>query len=162
MAVTKSMNKEKVIKLLEYYKDIDGDVKIYKKVIQDYENQYYNPMGAIVSDGLPKGKNNISRQTENMAMNIPDSVREEMRYYGEKICALQELKAQILREISRLEYKKKSIVFDFYIHGLKWERVAERNHYSERQCKNIRNIAIENLTQNFQNNRFISKYEMIA
>ena len=48
---------------------------------------------------------------------------------------------QMLQEISRLKLKEKRIIFDFYIHNLKWERVAERNAYSERQCKNIRDNA---------------------
>ena len=158
----KKKKKSKVIELLEYYKDIDGEVSIYRKIITDLTDQYYNPIGAIQCDGLPKGKNNISRQTENMALNIPDYVSGEIREYEEKVQQLQNLKAQMLQEISRLKLKEKRIIFDFYIHNLKWERVAERNAYSERQCKNIRDNALETLSQRFGKNQIISQFHKVA
>lgn len=160
--MAQAMEKSKVIELLEYYKDIDGEVSIYKKIITDLTDQYYNPIGAIQRDGLPKGKNNISRQTENMALNIPDYVSGEIREYEEKVQQLQNLKAQMLQEISRLKLKEKRIIFDFYIHNLKWERVAERNAYSERQCKNIRDNALETLSQRFGKNQIISQFHKVA
>lgn len=157
-----AMSKERVIELLEYYKDIDGEVKIYRKILKDLTDQYYNPLGAIQCDGLPKGKYNISRQTENMVLNIPDYVSGEMRDYEERVATLQNLKAQILQEVSRLKLKEKSIIFDFYIHNMKWEQVAVRNHYSERQCKNIRDNAVETLLKRFENNPYISKFHKVA
>lgn len=160
--MAQAMEKSKVIELLEYYKDIDGEVSIYRKIITDLTDRYYNPIGAIQCDGLPKGKNNISRQTENMALNIPDYVSGEIREYEEKVQQLQNLKAQMLQEISRLKLKEKRIIFDFYIHNLKWERVAERNAYSERQCKNIRDNALETLSQRFGKNQIISQFHKVA
>ena len=157
--MAQAMEKSKVIELLEYYKDIDGEVSIYRKIITDLTDQYYNPIGAIQCDGLPKGKNNISRQTENMALNIPDYVSGEIREYEEKVQQLQNLKAQMLQEISRLKLKEKRII---YIHNLKWERVAERNAYSERQCKNIRDNALETLSQRFGKNQIISQFHKVA
>ena len=59
--MAQAMERSKVIELLEYYKDIDGEVSIYRKIINDLTDQYYNPIGAIQCDGLPKGKNNISQ-----------------------------------------------------------------------------------------------------
>ncbi|MBQ0067609.1 MAG: hypothetical protein KBS60_05470 [Phascolarctobacterium sp.] len=156
------MDKDRVIELLEYYKDIDGEVTFCRKILKDYEDQYYNPLAAIQSDGLPKGKNNISRPVENMVLKIPEYVSVEMREYEERVQNLQNLKAQILQEISRLKLKEKSIIFDFYIHGMKWEQVAVRNHYSERQCKNIRDNAIEALVARFQNNKHISNFNKVA
>ena len=41
------MERSKVIELLEYYKDIDGEVSIYRKIINDLTDQYYNPIGTI-------------------------------------------------------------------------------------------------------------------
>ena len=160
--MAQAMEKSKVIELLEYYKDIDGEVSIYRKTITDLTDQYYNPIGAIQCDGLPKGKNNISRQTENMALNIPDFVSGEIKDYEAKVQQLQSLKAQLLQEISRLKLKEKRIIFDFYIHNLKWERVAERNAYSERQCKNIRDNALETLSQRFGKNQIISQFHKVA
>lgn len=160
--MAQAMEKGRVIELLEYYKDIDGEVSIYRKIISDLTDQYYNPIGAIQCDGLPKGKNNISRQTENMALNIPDYVSGEIREYEAKVQQLQALKAQILQEVSRLKLKEKRIIFDFYMHNLKWEQVAVRNSYSERQCKNIRDTALETLSQRFEKNQIISQFQRIA
>ena len=51
--MAQAMEKGRVIELLEYYKDIDGEVSIYRKIISDLTDQYYNPIGAIQCDGLP-------------------------------------------------------------------------------------------------------------
>lgn len=160
--MAQAMERSKVIELLEYYKDIDGEVSIYRKIINDLTDQYYNPIGTIQCDGLPKGKNNISRQTENMALNIPDFVSGEIKGYEAKVQQLQSLKAQLLQEISRLKLKERRIIFDFYIHNLKWEQVAVRNSYSERQCKNIRDNALATLSQRFEKNQIISQFKKIA
>lgn len=160
--MAQAMERSKVIELLEYYKDIDGEVSIYRKIINDLTDQYCNPIGAIQCDGLPKGKNNISRQTENMALNIPDFVSGEIKDYEAKVQQLQSLKAQLLQEISRLKLKERRIIFDFYIHNLKWEQVAVRNSYSERQCKNIRDNALATLSQRFEKNQIISQFKKIA
>lgn len=153
------MNKSRVVEILEFYKEIDGEIDICRRNLIDYENQYYNTVGAMVNDGQPKGQGCISRQVESAAMNIPDYVREEMKAYEEKTRALLLLKNQILQEVSRLCLKEKKIIYDFYIYNMKWERVAERNHYSERQCKNIRDAAIKKLLQWFQNNQHIMGFK---
>lgn len=156
------MDKEKVIEILDYYKEIDGEIAFYRRTLTDYENQYYNTMGAIASDGMPHGKNHISRIVENAALNIPDYVREIMKDYAERVETLQRLKSQILQEVSRLKLKEKTIIFNYYIYGMKWEQVAERIHYSDRQCKNIRDAAVEKLAERFENNAVIKGFKKIA
>jgi hypothetical protein len=162
MAAAKSMEEERVIAILEYYKNIDGEISFYRKLIKNDEDTYYNTIGAVASDGLPHGKNNISRITENAAMNVPDGVLENMQENEKKISELCQLKAQIIREISRLEFKEKSVIYDFYINNLKWEQVSVRNHYTERQCRNIRDKAIGSLIPKFQKNIYIASFEISA
>lgn len=152
------MKKEKVIEILEFYKEIDGEILIYRRILNDYENQYYNTIGSVNNDGQPKGKYHISRPAERAALNVPDYVRKDMVEYEEKINLLQKIKSQILQEVSRLKLKEKNIIFDYYIYGMKWEQVAERNHYSDRQCKNIRDEAVEKLAERFQNNEVLRKF----
>lgn len=149
---TGGMDKGKVIELLEYYKEIDGEINIYRRIVSEYEDRFYNTIGAMAGDGMPKGKNHITRPVENAAIHIPDNVRGDIAECERKIHALQILKSQMLQEVSRLRLKEKSIIFDYYIHGLKWEQVAERLHYSDRQCKNIRDAAVEKLIARFDNN----------
>ena len=156
------MDKGKVIKILEFYKEIDGEICLYRRILHDYESQYYDTICATVNDGQPKGQNHISRPVESAAMNIPDYVREEMEEYEEKVRVLQRMKSQILQEISRLKLKEKTIIFDYYIYGMKWEQVAERNHYSDRQCKNIRDTAVDKLAEKFENNEFLKEFQKIS
>ena len=156
-----SMDKSKVIEILEFYKEIDGEISAHRRILRDYESQYYNTIGGMENDGQPKGQYHISHTVENAAMNITDYVREDMKYYEEKVQKLQRIKSQILQEISRLKLKEKTIIFDYYIYGMKWEQVAEHNHYSDRQCKNIRDTAVEKLAERFQNNDFIREFNMI-
>lgn len=155
------MKKAKVIEFLEYYPLIDSEIKTYRKILEDLEENY-NPLAAMQYDGQPKGKNNISRQTENIALNIPYYVSGDISYYQSKIDNLQKLKVEILKEVSKLNLNQKNMIFGFYFNKLKWEQVAVRSHYSERQCKNIRNLAVENLIQKFGNNGTIANYELSA
>jgi len=152
------MDRERAVKLLELYPQIDGQIESYKKILEELE-QVYNPVRAIQYDGMPHGKNNISRSTEEIAMNIPDSVRQDIRHCSGRIAELQRLKVEILKEASRLPLREKNVIFSFYLYGMKWEQVAKRMHYSERQCKNIRNNAVDSLAARFENNVYISKYK---
>lgn len=153
------MNKEIVIGYLEYYPQIDGEIEEQRRNLNEL-NMAYAPAGALQYDGLPKGKNHISRPTEDIALRMPDFVRKEIRDYQESVNRLQHLKVEILREVSKLKLKQKSVIFAYYFYGMKWEQVAERMHYSERQCKNIRDGAIDCLVARFRDNTYIAEYEL--
>ena len=157
-----SMNYEKVIEYLELYPRIDGNIQFLRKCIKNLNDEYYTPLAGTSYDGLPHGKNNVSQITENLAINIPDGVADEIREYERRIEEYQQLKAEILREISRLQLSQKSIIFDKYMNGLKWEQVAVRNHYTSRHCKNIRREAVECLVKYFGRNQTISNFKMEA
>lgn len=151
------MEKEQVIAFLKIYRDIDGNVRLLRKIIKDLDNEYYTPP-TTQQDGMPKGKNNISNLTEELALNIPNDVSHTIKEYEEEIIQWQKLKTEILKELSRLPYRQKSILFDKYVYGLKWEQVAVHNCYSERQCKNIRNEAVNDLTKWFCQNKVIANF----
>lgn len=154
-----SMNKGKVLKLLELFPEIDGEIKARCSIISDLK-QYYNPIQGIGYSDTTKRKYANSNQTERIAMNIPDYVRGNIQRYRQEIEDLQKVKVEILKEISRLTMKQKNVIFGYYFHGMKWEQVAERTHYSERQCKNIRDRAVERLLKGFEKNRVLSTYEI--
>ena len=156
-----AMKKSKVIELLTFYRNIDGEIRLYKATVADLEN-YYEPTGGQSMDGQPRAKYNVSSPTENTALNLPESLREDIEFYNSKTNVLYRLKTEILREVSCLELKFKSIITDYYLHGLKWEQLSARNHYSERQCKNIRNTAVENLAGKFEQNPVIANFKLKA
>ena len=143
------MDKKDVLAALMFYRNIDGEIRYYRGMVEELES-YYDTIGGQSLDGMPKGKNHVSNAVEAVALNI--------EYYTKKIAELQALKVEILKEISGLEYKLKVIVTDYYLHGLKWEQVSARNHYSERQCKNIRDAAVGSLVKSFGANKIIAGF----
>lgn len=151
------MDKKDVLDALMFYRNIDGEIRYYRSMVEELES-YYDTIGGQSLDGMPKGKNHISNAVEAVALNLPDGIAENIDYYTAKIEGLQTLKVEILREISGLEYKLKAIVTDYYLHGLKWEQVSARNHYSERQCKNIRDAAVGSLVKSFGANKIIAGF----
>ena len=157
--MAKTMNKNKVLKLLELFPEIDGEIRARRSIISDLE-QYYNPIQGIGHSDTTKGKYANSNQTERIAMNIPDYVRTDIQEYTKEIEKLQKVKVEILKEVARLTMKQKNVIFGYYFHKMKWEQVAEGTHYSERQCKNIRDAAVERLLKGFENNRILSEYEI--
>ena len=154
------MTTKKVIKILEYYPEIEGNIKFYRERIREYEDEYYRPSTVTNNDGQTKGKNHISRTTENLALNIPDFVKPLLSEYESKIIENGKLRAEIINEISRLKRAQKEIIFDRYIHGMKWERIAQRNNYSVRQCDNLRRQALDILADRFEGNDTIANFNI--
>jgi DNA-directed RNA polymerase specialized sigma subunit len=152
------MEKERVIEVLIFYKNIEKEIELNKRIIRNLEEQYYSSVGAINMDGMPKAKGGISSPTEAIALNVPNTVRESISEIEEGNNQLHRLKAEILKEINKLPYIYKSIVFDFYINNFQCVRISEQINYSERQCNNIRNCALEKLKKEFDKNRVISNF----
>ena len=137
------MKQERVIAILDFYRDIDKTVTMNERVIRNLEDQYYSTLGAVNSDGMPHGKGGVSNPVERVVLNIPQSVSDtiaNMRRENEKLTAI---KGEILSELNALNYREKAVIYGFYIDGLQWERLSQRVNYSPRQCRNIRNIALE-------------------
>lgn len=157
--VTEAMDKAKVIRLLEFFPDIDEEIRAKRSAITDLD-QCYNTVSGIQYDGMPKGNYHAGSQTENRAMNIPDYISKEIKMYQREIEILQKVKIEIIKEVSRLNLKHKKIIFGFYFNCMKWEQVAERTNYSDRQCKNIRDEALGKLLTGFQKNKVLTEYEI--
>ena len=153
------MNKTTVIKYLEYSREIDDEVKIKRNIVEDLE-VCYDTSAAVNYDGMLRGQNHISNPTEKAAINVPDYVRKEIREHKEDIEQLQKLKCEIVKEVLRLSLKQKQVIMMFYFQDLKWAQISDLLHYSERQCKNIRNEAIERLLVIFQNKKTIRGFRI--
>lgn len=146
----------KVIRLLELFPEIDDEIRARRNIVEDLE-QYYNPISAI---RYGDSRKQITRETSKIAINIPDYIRKDIRRYEREIEGLKKVKVEILKEVSQLKLKQKKIIFGFYFHKMKWEQVAERVNYSDRQCKNIRDEALEKLVQSFSKNQVLAEYEI--
>jgi hypothetical protein len=152
------MNRDRVKNILRYCRDIDSEIKYYKKQIQDYEDIYYNTSGCIVYDNAPKVERKITSPVESAALNIPDHVSAKIHRLNEKITELEVLKSEIMQELSKLRYIQKSILHDKYINGFQWVRISAQKHYSVTQCKNIRNQGLDKLAEYFAKNALIESF----
>jgi hypothetical protein len=154
-----AMDKAKVIRLLEFFPDIDEEIRAKRSAIADLD-QCYNTVSGIQYDGMPKGNYHAGSLTEKTAMNMPDYISEEIKMYQRQVEVLQKVKIEIIKEVSRLNLKHKKIIFGFYFNCMKWEQVAERTNYSDRQCKNIRDEALGKLLAGFQKNKVLTAYQI--
>lgn len=142
--------------MIEYCRDIPKEIKLNSKIVKNLEDQYYSLPG-VVSDGQPRGKGGTSNPVAAVALNIPNGVSELIRQYEKETKTLEGLYKEIMNEIGKLSYRERKVIYGFYIENLRWERIAP-GFYSIRQCKNIRDIAIEKLEEHFSNNILIQKY----
>ena len=152
------MEREQAKKILLFCQDINGEISLSKRVLQDYEDRYYSIGGSGNLDGMPRSKYKTSNPTESAALNIPDSASTAMCDLRSQIENLAALNAAILQELNKLPLTQKSILYDFYIQGLQWVQISVRVHYSETQCKKIRNRALDNLTKYFSKNELIKNF----
>ncbi len=152
------MKREKVIAILRFYRDADKSIRLNERIIKNLEDQYYTTLGAINTDGMPRGKGTPSSPVERVVLNIPASVRRTIFNLERENEKLEDIKREILSELNRLSYHEKAIILAFYIDGEQWEQISERVNYSPRQCRNIRDSALERLGILFRRNKAVSRF----
>ena len=62
--------REKVITILRFYRDVDKTIKLNERVIKNLEDQYYTTLGAVNMDGMPRGKGTPSSPVERVVLNL--------------------------------------------------------------------------------------------
>ena len=152
------MENKKVIKILEFFKNIDSEIKLNQNIISDIENTWYSNVGAIKMDGMPHSKGGVSSPTESTALNIPDSVSKQIHSLENENEKLGVIRKEILTELNALTYTQKAVIWEFYVRGLQWVQISERLHYSDRHCKNIRTVALGILSIRFSRNKNIKSF----
>lgn len=152
------MEKKSVVAILNFYKDIDKRILMNERVIKNLEDQYYDNLKAVNINGMPHGSGNTSNPTEQTALNIPNFVTNTIQNLRQENITLEKIKAETLQELAALDYRQQSVVFGFYIEGLKWEQISEQMHYSPRMCRGYRDKGINNLRAKFERNSIISKF----
>lgn len=151
--------REKVVTILRFYRDVDKTIKLNERVIKNLEDQYYTTLAGVNMDGMPHGKGTPSSPVERVVLNIPASVQQTISSMEKENRKLADIKAEILSELNRLNYHQKAVLLAFYIDGLQWEQISERLNYSPRQCRNIRDSGLDALERRFARNKAISRYK---
>ena len=153
------MEKERIIGILEFFRDADKLIADNNLTIQDLEDQHYNSASAIRITGMPGGKGVPSNPVEQMAVqSICQNAAQEISYLRTQNERMQQVKLEIRRSLDSLSYSQRTILMKFYIEGLYWAKIAMQMHFSVRQCKNIRNTALRNLAERFSHNAVIATY----
>lgn len=156
------MDKERVAFILDYFGKIDSEIQFNNREIRDIEETYYSPLQAVNTDGLPHGKGGFHSTTETTALNVPESACDSLEELKRQNDHLRDLKREIWRELNAIGYTHKAVLYDFYIKGFQWVRIAEQLHYSPRQCQNLRDSGLERLAKRFERNSTISVFPFPA
>jgi ArpU family phage transcriptional regulator len=152
------MEREQTKRILLFCRDIDGEIFYYQKQLQAYEDKYYSMSSGSLTESYIKSRNKVSRPTEAAALNISDAESAAMHDLRAQIEQLAALKTAIYAELNKLPLPQKSILHDFYIRRLQWVQISSQVHYSEAQCKRIRNSGLDKLANNFQKNALIKNF----
>lgn len=153
------MKRGKVISVLKFFRTIDREIQMNNATIEDLNDRYYITLGAVNMDGLPHGKGGVSKPVENMIANVPDYVRKKIKGKQRRNKRLEELRTAIGQELDRLNFYEKAVVLWFYVDGATWEQISGRLNYSPRQCRNIRDKALDRLGTRFSANKAISNFK---
>ena len=152
------MKRGKVISILRFFSTIDREIQMNNATIQDLNDRYYIAVGAVNMDGLPHGKGGVSKPVEKVVENIPEYVQKKIEGKERRNKRLEELGTAIGRELDRLTYYEKAVVLWFYVDGATWEQISGRLNYSPRQCRNIRDKALDRLGNWFSANKAIFRF----
>ena len=140
------MEREKVLRILKRYRDINKEIELNRCFMKDIEENYYMPKKAEAEqDG-----------TEKTALNIPIEISEELKGLQRQISEIITFKEEVKRELESLETIQCYIIFWYYIKGKQWFNIASSVNYSVRQCKNIRSEALRELGKRFDKNKKIN------
>lgn len=130
------MTREKAEQILRYRFEANFKEKQYQTRLNRLEKQYD-------SDG---------------AFSCPESVQEEIKRLRREIEGINRICAEIDREIDRLPLYQKNVIEQFYFQARKWKKISQEQHYSVRQCHNLRKAALDCLTEYFTENISITLY----
>lgn len=153
------MNKRQTLTVLYFYKDIEHELEENREAIMNLEEEYYTTLSGTNYDGMPKIQSgNGLCKTESAALNISDNEYKLLNDLRKKRAQIYKLKSEIEKELNKLPYASRTVINSFYILSHKWKRISEQISYSERQCKNIRDRSIKQLSNFFEKNEVIKKY----
>ena len=153
------MKRGKVISILRFFSTIDKEIQMNNATIEDLNDRYYITLGAQNIDGLPHGKGGVSKPVENMVANVPDYVRKKIEGKKRRNKRLEEVGAAIGQELDRLNFYEKAVILWFYLDGATWEQISGRMNYSPRQCRNLRDKALDRLASRFSANKAIFTFK---
>ncbi|GEM_PF-554646 len=155
------MKKSDAEKLLKGYNTIDDDIKMCRNLIKDYEQTYYNTIGAMNYDGMPKATGKSDKTAKTAIRNAHHDTSIQLAAWESRIRELNKIRTEILKEITSMKMIHKVVLTGFYIKGDRWEQIAEQIGYSVRQAQNHRAEALEIIAKKLTRNRYIIRSKIV-
>lgn len=138
------MDAKSTIKILEFYRDIDDELKELHRREAEISD-VYNTVSGINMDGMPHGSAPGS-PVENAAITAAyTDAGTRLSIIARRRDFLQVSRRVIEAQMERLNFRHKMILGDFYVRGRSWAQISLKMGYSDRQCKNIRGEALAKL-----------------
>lgn len=125
----------------EYLKQYRDAVIIANRLKTEYDkewellNSIRSPLG---SDGMPRG-GGISKQVEQKAIRLAEKLE---KWHDAEIEASL-IKTVVMDTVNKVPGNCGEVLYERYINLLKWEQVADKLGYSERQCHNLKDKGLE-------------------
>ncbi len=147
-----------VVAMLIWYPGADEEIKVYSNLIKDKKDSCYKSVGVVsLDDNINSSVYNHSN-VENKIVNMPDDLVADITAIDNVINELKAVKKEIFKEVIRLDYFQKMVIFYYYFDSKKWYEVSKEVNYSERQCRNYRDSALLKLLKAFEKNKIINNY----
>lgn len=134
-----NVNKEKILYILQKYKDANKEIQLQNRYIKELEDNFYCPL----------------KSTNEEPLDMPPEISNELKELRIQRKETLVFKDEVHKEIDHLDTLHKLIIYNFYIEGMRWEQISRRLSYSVRQCKNIRTTALKQLEKRFEKNKII-------
>lgn len=145
------MTPKQAEEILKFYKSIPGEIEMRRRRIAELDDRY-NPLRSVSTDGTP-GAGYISDRTASTVIRIEaagESALAEIADTEAEIAKLQAMERDIFACVKHLPYLEKMVVYRFYWDGWQLSKIENELHYSERQCRRLKERALKKLSQDFK------------
>ncbi|MCL2107799.1 MAG: hypothetical protein FWH20_00445 [Oscillospiraceae bacterium] len=144
-----------VTEILKFCRDIDKEILYNNMRVAECHELLQNAGGSVSFVAMSKNKHNNSNPTEKIYIATHDKI-ERLTQKNEEIRAFKDA---VYNEIDNLSPVEKIIIYGFYIKKFSWMRISAEVHFCIRQCKNIRDRAVEVLEDKFKSNKTIADFK---
>lgn len=155
------MTEKDVVRVLKFYKTIPDEIWIRQDRIAELEDRY-NALGSVSLDGMPRS-GHVCDQTGNAVVRIEaagQSALADIAIQEQEIEALKNLERYIFNCVKQLPYFQKMVIYRLFFDGWSLTKIAHSLHYSERQCRRIKSVALKTLTPALERCPFMSGFPM--
>ncbi len=145
------MRRNKVKNIVLYYKNIPDMVKFERKQQSEIENEYYNGIRGLSTDGMVYG-GAPGKPTEKMGIRAAENNRGEALAEIQVRIKILEADARQIREcIDMMNSKYKMLIFWKLIHGYSWPKISTQFCRPESTCRSWYDKALDRLGEILEN-----------